>query len=159
MNCQPRDLPVRALQQALLNDLQAPAAIVPLFNLLPNNPDWFIRQLYYLDNFNDYPASANCHDTSYFQYSHGNNSIVYLRDSHFFQGIFQRICQQDYRLKITAPAIHEGYIYKLVTLNPEMNLALKSFTDKEIIDIFGRINHAGCWLLVEHIPNKMCNIT
>ncbi len=27
INCQPRNLPVRALQQALLNDLQAPAAI------------------------------------------------------------------------------------------------------------------------------------
>ncbi|MEO0688103.1 MAG: FAD-dependent oxidoreductase, partial [Cyanobacteria bacterium J06649_11] len=53
LNCQPRDLDVRGLQQALLNDVQAPAAIVPLFNLLPTHPDCFTKQLYYLDNLHE----------------------------------------------------------------------------------------------------------
>ena len=38
LGIQPRDLPVRTLQEALLQDLRSPAAIIPLFNLdlLPN---------------------------------------------------------------------------------------------------------------------------
>ncbi|HLO48769.1 MAG TPA: FAD-dependent oxidoreductase [Kamptonema sp.] len=60
MNIQPRDLPVRVLQEALLQDSMAPAAIVPLFNLTPNRPDWLYWQRYYLDRPDEYPASGDC---------------------------------------------------------------------------------------------------
>ena len=38
INSQPRDLPVRALQQALLNDVQAPAAIVYVVQFTTKTP-------------------------------------------------------------------------------------------------------------------------
>ncbi|MEA5594685.1 FAD-dependent oxidoreductase [Rivularia sp. UHCC 0363] len=151
INCQPRDLPVRALQQALLNDIQAPAAIVPLYNLLPYHPDWSIKQLYYLDNLNSYPANGNYDDTSLDKYVYGIQNPVELRNSYRYQGVFQHIDQQDYRFEITIPITLKGYIYQLVTLNPNINLALKCLTDKGKIAIWGRIDHAGNWLLVEHI--------
>lgn len=97
LKCQPRDLPVRALQQALLNDPQAPAAIVPLFNLIPNHPDWLIKQLYYLDNLNDYLRSRNHLDTFTFKYSYGNANTVQLRNCHYLKGIFRFLNQQYYR--------------------------------------------------------------
>ncbi|MBE9216324.1 hypothetical protein IQ247_27300 [Plectonema cf. radiosum LEGE 06105] len=139
---------------ALLNNVQAPAAIVPLFNLLPNHPDWLIKQLYYLDNLDNYPASGNCQNTFYNQYSYGEKHTVQLRNSHCYQGIFQRIHQQDYRFEITVPIILKGYIYQLVTLNPNIDLALQSLSNKENIAIRGQIYHAGNWLLVEHITHK-----
>jgi hypothetical protein len=58
LDCQPRDLPVRRLQEALLQDPVAPAAIIPLFNLPSNHPDWLYWQRYYLDNPEDYPNSG-----------------------------------------------------------------------------------------------------
>jgi hypothetical protein len=56
--CQPRDLPVRRIQEALLEDPIAPAALIPLFNLPPNHPDWLYWQRYYLDNPENYPSSG-----------------------------------------------------------------------------------------------------
>ena len=98
LNCQPRNLPLRALQQALLNDKKAPAAIVLLFNLLPNHPDWMLGQMYYLDNLNDYPASDNYHNTLSYKYSYGSNNPVRPHNIHFCQGIFRYLSQQSYRL-------------------------------------------------------------
>ena len=151
LNCQPRNLPVRALQKALLKDVQAPASIVPLFNSLPNHPDWLIKQLYYLDNLHDYSANGNYPDTSNFKYSYGEHNTVQLLNGYCFKGICQRIHQQDYRFEITAPTVYKGCIYQLVTLKPHIDLALKALPDEEELLIFSRINHAGNWLLVEHI--------
>ncbi len=78
-----------------------------LFNLLPKHPDWSSKQLYYLDNFRDYPASGNCPDTSKLKYSYGNENTVLLRNSYCYKGIYQRIHQQDYRLKITAITVYK----------------------------------------------------
>ena len=50
--------------------------------------------------------------------------------------------------------LYKGYICQLVTLKAEVNSALNSCIDKENIHIFSRFNHAGNWLLVEHITNK-----
>lgn len=95
-----------------------------LFNLLPKHPDWSSKQLYYLDNFHDYPASGNCPDTSNLKYSYGNANTVPLRNSYCYKGIFQRIHQQDYRLKLTEGTVSKEYIYQLVTLSPDVALAL-----------------------------------
>ncbi|MEO0685137.1 MAG: FAD-dependent oxidoreductase, partial [Cyanobacteria bacterium J06649_11] len=154
LNCQPRDLPARTLQQALLNDVQAPAAIVPLFNLLPSHPDWFTNQMYYLDNLHNYPATDNYLDTYFYQYSYGSNNAVRLRNAYHFEGIFQRIHQQDYRLVISTQTVSKQLVYQLITLKPSVNKTLESLNDKEYIVILARINHAGSWLLVEHITKK-----
>lgn len=154
LNCQPRDLPVRTLQQALLNDVQAPTAIVPLYNSLQSHPDWLRSQLYYLDNLHDYPATVNCPDTSFFKYSYGNANPVLLRNIYQFEGVFQRIRQQDYRLVISAETVYKQLFYQLVTLQPCIQKALELLSEEDFVVIYARINHAGSWLLVEHITKR-----
>ncbi|MGK7891547.1 MAG: FAD-dependent oxidoreductase [Leptolyngbyaceae cyanobacterium] len=56
-NVQPRELAVRSLQNALLEDAIAPAAVMPLINLSPHHPDWFHWQQYYL-NQGDVPKDG-----------------------------------------------------------------------------------------------------
>jgi hypothetical protein len=76
LNTQPKDLPVRMLQNALLQDLRSPAAIVPLFNLTPDHPEWLDWQLYYLDNSDAYSATGNCPILSTIQYNNLVNKYV-----------------------------------------------------------------------------------
>ncbi|MEO1593261.1 MAG: FAD-dependent oxidoreductase, partial [Cyanobacteria bacterium J06632_22] len=49
-SCSPRELPVRQLQLALLQDPHAPAAIIPHYDLAPNRPDWLTWQLRCLEH-------------------------------------------------------------------------------------------------------------
>jgi hypothetical protein len=61
--CEPRDLAERGggvldLQRALLSDSTAPAAVIPLFNLEPDHPQWQAIQQHYLKHPENYPASG-----------------------------------------------------------------------------------------------------
>ena len=44
LNCSPADLPVRVLQDALIHDRKAPAAVVPLWDTPWHHPQWSERQ-------------------------------------------------------------------------------------------------------------------
>ncbi len=57
---EPRNLDVRLIQNALLQDTTAPTAVIPLLNLLPDHPNWLYWQTYYLDHPEAYPASGTC---------------------------------------------------------------------------------------------------
>lgn len=54
----PRDIPIQKLQQALLTDPWAPAAIAPVYDLPPDHPDWLHTQLQLLDNPSTYPSNG-----------------------------------------------------------------------------------------------------
>ncbi|MEO1185611.1 MAG: FAD-dependent oxidoreductase, partial [Cyanobacteria bacterium J06636_27] len=123
--------------------------------LLPSHPDWLMTQLYYLDNLHDYPATAHCQDTYLCKYSHGISNPVSLRNLYCFEGIFQRVHQQDYILVISTQTVSKQSAYQLVTLKPSVDKALKSLSDKEYVRILAFVNHAGSWLLVEHITKKI----
>ena len=56
--CQPRSLSVRSLQEALLTDPQAPAAVIPFWDLDPQDPQWGDRQRHILDHPEDYPRDG-----------------------------------------------------------------------------------------------------
>jgi hypothetical protein len=153
LGLQPRDLPVRALQEALLQDLQAPAAIIPLFNLnfLSNHPEWFCKQQYYLDNPPVYPLNGYCPKISLEQYNHVDTEQVLIRNCDCFTGIFQCLGQQEYRLKITAPTADQGQIWQLVTLRSYVDEQLQAAVHEQLVTVWGRLNHSGRWLLVEQI--------
>ncbi len=140
LGCQPRELPVRDLQEALLQD-QARAAIIPLFNLPPNHPNWLHWQRYYLDHPEAYPTSGNCPCTE---------APLYRSTSAFFSGIFHRHNEQDYTFALTEPAHLQGH-WKLVTLRSLVNEQLQMCLDTQPMTVWGNLNHAGNWLLVEHI--------
>jgi FAD dependent oxidoreductase len=152
LNCQPRDLPVRKLQNALLQELRSPAAIIPLFNLPPDHPEWLDWQLYYLDNPEAYPATGNCPISSNIQYKKLQDNYAKSLKIECFQGIFHRLDQQDYRFSITTP-VENRLPLQLVTLRSHIDEQLQNFIHKQPLKICGYRNRAGNWLLVEHIED------
>jgi hypothetical protein len=153
LDCQPRDLPVKQLQNALLNSLPYPAILVPLFNLdiSPKNPEWLNWQLYYLNNPQIYPFNGNYPGSSPDTYNHLNDSQVLPRRGDRFTGIFRRINQQDYCFTITAPDAYDGQTWQVVTLRSHTQEQLQSAVHEQQLTIWGHLNHAGHWLLASEI--------
>jgi hypothetical protein len=177
LECQPRDLPVRRIQEALLQDAVAPAAIVPLFNLPSNHPDWLYWQRYYLDNPGDYPMTGNIsfqelkaegdapsianaalsnqssNLPSGKAYAEQSASLqpTTLVQSSTFSGIFQRHSEQDYTITLQEPVAHAGQTCLLITLQSEVDEQLKSCLEQQPLTLWGRINQSGNWLVVEKI--------
>jgi hypothetical protein len=157
LNCQPRDLPVRFIQDALLQDPVAPSAIIPLFNLPSHHPDWLSWQCYYLDNPEDYPVTGNAKGLEAVKPE--SNVIVESFQSPIpnpqtptsFTGIFQRCNEQDYHITLTAPEAHEGQTWPLITLLSSVDEQLQTCIDQERLTVWGRLNESGCWLVVEKI--------
>ncbi|PHM10127.1 FAD-dependent oxidoreductase [Nostoc sp. 'Peltigera malacea cyanobiont' DB3992] len=143
LNCQPRDLPIRKLQTALLEDNRSKALIIPLFNLPPNHSDWRHWQLYYLDNPQAYPVSGDCPDSTF--------DKALIPESNCFKGIFYRLEQQEYRFTVTAPATYQGQSWQLVTLRSHIDEQLRAYPHEQLVTLWGRYNHSGNWLLVEHL--------
>ncbi|MCT7950012.1 FAD-dependent oxidoreductase [Ancylothrix sp. C2] len=135
-NCQPRDLPVRVLQEALLEDPIAPAAIIPLYNLTPDHPDWLYWQRYYLDHPDAYPPTGNCPLSS---------SAKKAKAENCFCGIFS--CQGEQHYTIT----FSEQTWTLVTLQPEVNEQLQNLATGQPVTVQGRLNYAGGWLLLQAI--------
>jgi hypothetical protein len=160
LGCQPRDLPVRHLQDALLQNPVAPSAIIPLLNLPANHPDWLYWQRYYLDKPQDYPITGNIRRG---RWADGGIDEVgeflsvlprmmnKLSSLLPFTGFFQRRDEQDYTLTLTEPEVRSGQTWMLITLQPEVNEQLQAFTNQQAIALWGRLNESGGWLVVEKI--------
>ncbi|MBO9997602.1 MAG: FAD-dependent oxidoreductase [Cyanobacteria bacterium SID2] len=138
--CQPRELPVRVLQDALLNDSIAPAAVVPLFDSVPDRPEWRHWQRYYLDRPEEYPLNG---------YSPSPAAPTPIpKDGHAFSGEFYGRGSQDYQL------VTRNGAWRIVTLHPTIDRILKTYPDRHSISGWGRFNVAGNWLLVESIAMR-----
>lgn len=180
-HCQPRELPSRQLQQELLHDPVAPAAIIPLFNLPPNHPNWLDQQCYYLQHPEAYPASGYCHLDSVSTLSNlpisdfdptnptikASNPVNFYPEvnpkllkaeteelENHFSGIVHHRQEQDYTLTLTFPPELEHQTWTLVTLYPEIDQQLKQYLDGSQISLKGRLNQAGHWLMVSAIDQS-----
>jgi hypothetical protein len=153
--CQPRDLPVRALQTALLQDPTAPAAVVPLFNLLPQDPDWRHWQQYYLDHPAAYPMDG--HMPQFDQLINKPiNKPIDKPDSKYYEGYFERDGEQSYRLSQIAPgATAAAESVQLVSLHPAVNQQLQDCQSGQFLRLQGRLNRSGNWLLVEQLESNL----
>ena len=157
--CQPRELPVRDLQEALLQEPRCPAAIVPLFNSSPESPDWLKWQRYYLDRPEEYPASGDCPLSlgsrgAEGQKSRGEQEKSKIQNSQLsthFSGTFHHRDVQDYTLTISIPGELQRQDWTLVTLRSPIDEKLQIYPDNQPISVYGRLNYAGKWLLVEEI--------
>ncbi|HIK28564.1 MAG: FAD-dependent oxidoreductase [Oscillatoriaceae bacterium SKW80] len=154
-NCQPRDLPVRILQEALLQDPQCPAAIIPLFNLTSDRSDWLYWQRYYLDHPDLYPSNGDCPLPENNRFYFANSTPAKSSSFSIFSGIFQRHGDQDYSLQITHPYTLAHQTWTLVTLRPEVDQQLKILQTNQAIAVEGRLNPSGNWILVERICQKL----
>ncbi|MBL1174163.1 FAD-dependent oxidoreductase [Pantanalinema sp. GBBB05] len=148
--CQPRDLDVRSLQEALLTDAIAPAAVIPLFNLVINHPDWLNWQRYYLDHPEAYPAAGNCplqHPSMPAKTHLANPSTK----GQTLAGTYTRVDAQTYMLEVKSPDALSERTFTLVTLNPDVDQKLAELSQAQRITVEGRINLAGNWVLATAI--------
>ena len=166
--CQPRDLPVRVLQEALLQDASARAAVVPLFNLTRERSDWLDWQRYYLDRPQAYPASGECPlsvknygETPFLKESSVFEPGFYVNPpsktantESEFSGIFRRLGPQDWTLRLTSPASLAGQTWQLVTLDWETDRFLERCETEKPLTVWGRLNFSGAWLLAEGVALK-----
>ncbi len=145
--CHPRDLPIDLLQQTLITDPTAPNALIPLFNLPPNHPDWLTWQRYYLQNPEAYACTAYApvNPPLGIDFTEGHPSR-HLRTSTEFAGSFQHNAHQDYCLQLD-----DGESWQLVTTSETIDHQLIQYKNKHQIKIIGRKNAAGGWILVEAI--------
>lgn len=145
----------------------APAAIIPLFNLPANHPDWLYWQHYYLNNPEDYPITGNwgqgkgvmsrevegtreLDGTLFFSSSPSALSQKTASPlSSAFTGFFQHRAEQDYAITLTEPAVRAGQIWMLVTLQPQVNEQFQVCRDQQQISVWGCLNESAGWLLVE----------
>jgi hypothetical protein len=141
--CQPRQLPVRSLQLALLDDPIAPAGVVPLLNQTPSDPQWRQWQLYYLDQPISYPNDGNAPiGDAVSDDNTPQNTIPLQTDAKSFQGRFDRTAP--YRYELT----QAGQVWSLVTLSATINHQLAMYPNAQEITLQGQPNFAGKWILV-----------
>jgi len=146
-NCQPRELSVTTLQLALLTDPIAPAAIVPLFNLPPHHPEWLHWQRHYLNHPETYPSDGICPTSSAL-------SIPLSYDAQSFTGTFQCLTEQEYSFTVTEPIAFSNYTVQLVTLWHEIDQQLQQCTSGQGLQVWGKLNRSGNWLLIEAIKAR-----
>jgi len=142
-NCQPPELSVRKLQEALLTDKFAPATVIPLYNLSPENPVWLEWQRYYLDYPEDYPPDGNCPIAV--------SEPLEINSSNYHRGEFYRYADQQYGIKLNPAKNDDCQIWKLITVHPEVNQQLFDYKSGQQIAVAGKFNAAANWLLVEAI--------
>ncbi len=157
--CQPRDLPIRMLQVALLQDAIAPAALVPLFNLTADNDDWFDCQQFYLENPESYPLTGDRPFKSEIKKtkkklapnirSSVTNSSI--KNCQHYMGRFHTTGVQEYTISLTHPVQMAAQMWNLVTLRAEIDQQLSTCKEGQFIKIWGRQNSSGNWIIIEKI--------
>jgi hypothetical protein len=132
---QPRDLPVRSLQAALLNDPMAPAAVVPLIHCCPDDPQWRSQQWAVLERGDRLPPL-------------GSPSPRPSPTGPGITGTLHCGADQTYTLVLDSPG-HQRL--SLVTLDPQVHDQLQSATSGDRIRVGGAENRAGQWFRAEAI--------
>jgi len=142
--CSPRELPVRSLQMALLQDPIAPAAVIPLYDLPPDHPEWLTQQRYYLDHPDAYPVNGYSNVVACV----ATESV--LKGCQVWHGTFHRQGTQHYTFQPDpAPQLRGA----LVTLRPEVDRALQECPSPHRLAVVGNWNRSGNWLLAVAIAS------
>ncbi len=148
--CEPRDLgrEVRLLQTALVTDPTAPAAVVPLFNLPPDHPDWISVQKHYLAHPGTYPINGHHIFTDrksakYLQplSTHSTISLV----GKFYSNA-EGHCELHQSIDQNLPNC-----ILLLTVRSEITELFIKISNGQQVDVLGIWNSAGKWLLCERI--------
>ncbi len=143
--CQPRDLDVRTLQLALLEEPTAPAAILPLFNGIPSDEDWLVTQRQLLDDPARYPLSGHLPRFKEPQ----RTSAIASPGAAVWEGTLQGYTE--------GPAwcgqmqLPDGRCLDLVTLDPLVNQQLAALSPTASLRLKGIPNWAAGWLRVIEI--------
>ncbi len=159
--CSPRELGVRSLQTALIRDRTMPAAVIPLFNLSPSNPQWLTLQTYYLENIKAYPHSGS-HPFKTNTKTNAKTDIetdivsANLRNLDAFRktrGIVGKLSKKGENQY----EIHQNVIsdlpqnISLVTVKSEVSETFQNISNNQLVQLIGTWNAAGKWLLCEQL--------
>lgn len=145
-HCQPRELPVHRLQEALLTEAIAPTTLVPFFNRLPQHSNWLTQQQYYLDHPEHYPADGYCPGLESVA---ATKHLSLQSSSQTFSGVFRAVEVQQYTLTLTEPHGLKGLCPTLVTLYSPVDAALQHVKTLQTLTVQGTFNRSGNWILVE----------
>ncbi|WP_353259446.1 FAD-dependent oxidoreductase [Prochlorothrix hollandica] len=161
--CQPQDLAVAQLQQALLTDPTAPAAVIPSYDLLPQGPHWLSQQQAILRHPDAYPPTGILMQSPGYGESQGYGEglsetcdrpptpIQPSQPPLRLQGQFHRDGPQDYRF-CPDPSPHCGSdALSLVTLCPWVNQQLQDCLPQQRIEVEGYWNRSGAWFRVDRL--------
>ncbi len=150
--CEPRDLiekegGVRSLQTALVSDAIAPAAVIPLFNVAPEHPQWQTIQKYYLTHPDQYPTSGyhsfNCPLAKALA-----SPILNSKHLISIEGKFYCKAENHYELHQTTVETLPNSL-SLVTVKAEITEFFIKTLNGQPVHILGIWNSAGKWLLCE----------
>ena len=174
---------VRSLQTALINDPIAPAAVVPLFNLPPEHPDWAETQQYYLTYPERYLRSGYHHFET-------TSSAVAVKKMVDQQGAIAEPTQAksvqldesdrhqeetaentlpDHQISIIGKfsvdgnsqyKLHQNSVkdlpscLSLVTVMSEITDVFSDLSNNQLIEVKGIWNSAGAWLLCTFVAMR-----
>ena len=136
--CEPRDLAVRDLQNALISDPTAPAAVIPLYNLPPSHPDWKRWQAYYLDHPEAYPRKG---------YAPVREVMPPDFTEALFSGRFEKV-HEKFQITLHSPVELANQVYPLVVQDAVLNFQLQHSPTPTIVSFNGILNPSGPWILV-----------
>lgn len=147
--CEPRELAVGSLQTALLADPTAPAAVIPLFNLPPEHPQWQAVQQQYLTRPETYPASGYHSFTRYsstrYPASPSHSSVQISLDGQFF-------CKDKNRYELHQDNVKDlPNCILLVTVRSEITELFLNISNDRTVNILGEWNATGNWILCEQV--------
>ncbi|MBT9315320.1 FAD-dependent oxidoreductase [Leptothoe spongobia] len=140
--CQPRELSVQDVQQTLLQDAQAPAMVVPCFDLLPTDEHWLEQQQAYLKDLQIYPNSG-------FIYPLDKVPPSVTSVGSIFRGQYQRIKDDSYQL--FCPMGQTDIPLNLVAVSSQAVNQLMQVADGSTVEVYGTHNLGGGWILVDAI--------
>ncbi|MFQ3616653.1 MAG: FAD-dependent oxidoreductase [Cyanobacteriota bacterium] len=167
--CSPHNLPVRELQAALLEDPTAPAAVVPLYNLPPDHPDWLRWQRYYLDHPDQYPSDGNVPGRSPMTDTGERSPQPNSSTSASVRGLIHPVAPQSYTLTLMEGAIasmlpvsspanpssptlpSSALSLTLVTLDADIDAQLQQIQTPQWANLLGKVNPSGGWFLAENV--------
>lgn len=138
-NCQPQELHVRKLQEALLDNNHA---VIPLLNLPPDRPDWLQQQRYYLDRPEEYGKEGSCGEN----FAFSSEKEV----GEHFRGTFCKLGKNSYRIRLH-DRTEAKQIWQLITVRPEVHAKLQNCRNEREISVWGWRNFSGGWFLVEKL--------
>ncbi|MEB3306833.1 MAG: FAD-dependent oxidoreductase [Cyanobacteriota bacterium] len=142
----PAELAVRELQERLICDPVAPAALTPLWDTPWHHPEWRERQSALL-NRPDLLAADGCIRCAW------ADSVGRPRDQ--IEGE-RHITRSSGRLHVTASGelqleTTDSHVWQLITLEPAINRILDSLTRGMTVMVWGNRNSAGGWIRVSRI--------
>jgi hypothetical protein len=136
----PAELPVRALQNALIADPLAPAAVAPLWDTPWHHPQWRERQGAVLANpqqFSDGLAATG---------SAVQEPIPVGHHEQLWSGRIQATTTGGYSFTTSS-----GEVWPVITLEPSMHQWLSQRSGSEPVELIGHANPWGPWLRISRL--------